>query len=122
MASNRLGGASKRAAATSMTVASAVLEDGEVAEAVVQGQFAGHPGVAVLTGGRVLLVNEAPLAVTVESVPLTAGLTVQGWQDDKEASLIFQVDGRDITIDAITDRPLAQDMAGRVREKVAGLG
>lgn len=105
-----------------MTVASAVLDDGEVAEAVVQGQFAGHPGVAVLTEGRVLLVNEAPLAAAVESIPITAGLTVQGWQDDKVASLIFQVDGRDVPIEAITDRPLAQDMAGRVREKVAALG
>ena len=44
-----------------------------------------------------------------------------GWQDDKVASLIFSAGGREITIESITDRQLAQDMAGRVRAKVADL-
>ena len=105
----------------SLTVASAVLDEGEVAELVVQGSFAGAPGVAVLTGRRVLLTNEAELAAVVESIPLEAGLTVQGWQDDKVASLIFSAGGRELTIESITDRQLAQDMAGRVRAKVAEL-
>ena len=121
VAAARLGGPSKRAATVALTVASALLDEGELAEAVVQGQFAGHPGVAVLTHRRVLLVNDASLAATVEAVPLGAGLTVQGWQDDQVASLTFQDGDRQVTIDTIVDRPLAQDMAGKVRAKVAAL-
>jgi len=121
VASARLGGSSKREAKVSLTVASALLDEGEVAELVVQGSFAGASGVAVLTGRRLLLTNEAEVAAVVESIPLEAGLTVQGWQDDKVASLIFSAGGREITIESITDRQLAQDMAGRVRAKVADL-
>ena len=99
-----------------------MLDNGEVVEAVVQGQFEGEPGVVVLTAGRVLLVNEAQWKVGTASIPIDPALTVQGWQDDKVASLTFQAGDRQVTIDSISDRPLAQEMAGRVRARVAEAG
>jgi hypothetical protein len=119
VATNRLGSSAKKQGKTAFAVASALLEPNEVVEAIVQGRFQGQPGVAVLTGHRVLLVNEAQWKVGVESVPIEPTLTVQGWQDDKVASLIFQSGDRSVTIESIGDRPLAQEMAGRVRAKVA---
>ena len=122
LAVGRLGSAAKRHGKTAFVVASALLQDGEVVEALVQGRFEGQPGAAVLTQHRVLLVNEAEWKVGSASVDIEPDLTVQGWQDDKVASLIFQSGGREITIDAIGDRALAQEMAGRVRAKVAEAG
>jgi hypothetical protein len=122
LAVGRLGSAAKRHGKIAFIVASALLQDGEVVEALVQGHFEGQPGVAVLTQGRVLLVNEAQWKVASATVEIDPGLTVQGWQDDKVASLIFDSAGRQLTIDAIGDRALAQEMAGRVRAKVAEAG
>ena len=122
LAVGRLGSAAKRHGKTAFVVASALLQDGEVVESLVQGRFEGQVGVAVLTQGRVLLVNEAQWKVASASVEIEPALTVQGWQDDKAASLIFQSGDRQLTIDAIGDRALAQEMAGRVRAKVAEAG
>ena len=122
LAAARLGSSAKRQAKTALAVASAMLDNGEVVEAVVQGQFEGEPGVVVLTAGRVLLVNEAQWKVGTASIPIDPALTVQGWQDDKVASLTFQAGDRQVTIDSISDRPLAQEMAGRVRARVAEAG
>lgn len=122
IAINRMGSSARKQGKTAFAVASALLEPGEVVEAIVQGRFQGQSGVAALTGHRVLLVNEAQWKVGVESVPIEPTLTVQGWQDDKVASLIFQSGERSVTIEAIADRALAQEMAGRVRAKVAEAG
>ena len=59
----------------------------------------------MLTQGRVLLVNEAQWKVASASVEIEPALTVQGWQDDKAASLIFQSGDRQLTIDAIATGP-----------------
>ena len=65
----------------------------------------------VLTDRRILLVNEHEWVPFVRTIPLTRNLLVQGWQDDRTASLIFVVAGQSITISSIADRPLAQDLA-----------
>ncbi len=100
---------------------SALLADGEQVEALVQGVYQNQIAVGALTNARVLLVNEHEWVPQVRSIPLAAGLVVQGWQDDRTASLIFIVDGQSITISSIADRPLAQDLAHRMRAKVAAL-
>ena len=122
LAVGRLGSAAKRQGKVAFVVASALLQDGEIVEALVQGHYEGQPGVAVLTQHRVLLVNEAEWKAGTASVDIEPSLTVQGWQDDKVASLIFESAGRQVTIDAIDDRALAQEIAGRVRAKVAEAG
>ncbi|TML16525.1 MAG: hypothetical protein E6G39_05585 [Actinobacteria bacterium] len=53
------------------------------------------------------------------SIPITRGLAVQGWQDDKTASLVFQHDGTASTIDQIGEREMAQRMAAVVRARAA---
>ena len=58
LAVGRLGSAARRHGKVSFAVASALLEPGEVVEAIVQGRLLGEPGVAVLTANRVLFVNE----------------------------------------------------------------
>ena len=40
---------------------------------------------------------------------------MQGWQDDRTASLIFVSEGQSITLSLIADRPLAQELAHRLR-------
>lgn len=122
LAVGRLGSAARRHGKVAFTVASALLTPGEVVEAVVQGRFQGEIGAAVLTGNRVLLVNEAQWHAASETVAIEPSLTVQGWQDDSVASLIFQSGDHSATIEAIGDRQLAQEMAGRVRAKVAEAG
>ncbi|MGC4050621.1 MAG: hypothetical protein QM757_14690 [Paludibaculum sp.] len=68
-----------------------------------------------------LLVNEHEWKPDVRSLPLTPDLALQGWQDDRTASLIFLVDGRSITLSLIADRPLALDFAHQLRARVAAL-
>ena len=82
LAVGRLGSAAKRHGKIALIVASALLQDGEVVEALVQGNFEGQPGVAVLTQGRVLLVNEAQWKVATATVEIEPTLTVQGWQEE----------------------------------------
>ena len=89
---------------------------------MVQGRLQGQPGVAVLTANRLLLVNDAQWKPVVEHVQIDSGLVVQGWQDDKVASLLFQSGAQAVTLENISDRALAQEVAGRVRAKVDEAG
>lgn len=98
-----------------------LLEPDELVEAVVQGAYQGHQGVCVLTPTRVVLVNDHEWVPDSRVIPLTTDLLVQGWQDDRTASLIFVTGGQSVTISQIADRPLAQDLAHRIRSRVAAI-
>ncbi len=100
---------------------SALLHEGEHVDALVQGRYQNHAGVAVLTNERVLLVNDHEWRPDVREIDIVADLVVQGWQDDRTASLVFVTGGQSITIEMITDRPLAQEMAHLIRGRVADL-
>lgn len=117
----RLSSGSLRAGRVALGILSALLEHGEVVDAIVQGNYQHQVAVAALTDRRVLLVNEHEWDPTVRSMPLEAELVVQGWQDDRSASLIFIHDNTSITFSLITDRPLAQDFAHRIRAKVSNV-
>lgn len=95
-----------------------MLEDGEVVEAVVAGRLDGHPAVLVLTSGALLLADERQWRPTVERFELAPGLAVQGWQDDKTASLTLVIGSRQVVVDRIADRALAVEMAQRIRTRV----
>jgi hypothetical protein len=103
-----------------MAVLAASLDPGEVVQAVVQGRYRDVTGVAALTEGRVVLVNDREWAPEVTSVPVTSTLTVQGWQDDKVAALVLTDGETSETIDRIGDRPMAMELAQRLRGAVAG--
>ena len=102
-------------------VAGALLDEGETVEAVVGGKFEGHGAVVVLTDRTLRLVDDREWRPVAEQIPVGPQLEVQGWQDDRSASLTFVFDGRSLVLDQIPDRELAVEMAGRVRYR-AGAG
>lgn len=126
---NRLGTGAKRAGKVAFAIACALAEEGEVVECVLQGRFLDADGALVLTNKRLLFVNDKQWKPDVHSVAITSAVTVQGWQDDRTAALVVHdagagagAAGVPLTIDRIPDRPLAQEMAGRIRARVAAGG
>jgi hypothetical protein len=117
----RLAAGSQRAGRVAMAILSAMLHEGERVESLVVGQYQNHAGVAVLTSERILLVNDHEWVPDVREIAITAHLVVQGWQDDRTASLVFVTEGVSVTISLIVDRPVAQEMAHAIRAKVAAL-
>ncbi len=120
-ASQRLSAAALRTGRISLGILSMVLAPDEVIESLVGGRYQNQAGVAALTNHRLVLVNEHEWVPEVRTVPLTPDLVVQGWQDDRTASLIFITEGLSVTFSFIIDRPLAQEMAQLVRARVAEL-
>ena len=113
----RLGGSSRKHARIALAVAGAVLEADEVVEAVVAGRLDGNVAVVVLTDRALVLADERQWRPVVERFALDAGLQVQGWQDDRTASLTLLHGGRQLVVDRIADRPLAVEMAQRIRAR-----
>jgi hypothetical protein len=112
---------SMRTGRIALGILTGLLEPDERVEGLVQGVYQSYIAVGALTDRRVLLVNEQEWVPRVRSIPLTADLAVQGWQDDRTASLIFQAEGRSITLSGISDRQLAQGFARLLRDRVAAL-
>jgi hypothetical protein len=117
----RLSANAQRAGRVAAAVLSVLLHEGEHVDALVQGRYQSNAGVAVLTNERVLVVNDHEWRPDVREIPVVADLVVQGWQDDRTASLVFVTGGQSVTIEMITDRPLAQEMAHLIRARVADL-
>jgi hypothetical protein len=119
---NRLSSGSLRSGRVALGILTAMLEEDEEVDALVQGMYQTYMAVAALTSRRVLIANDHEWVPDVRSIPLTRDVVVQGWQDDRAASLTFIADGKAVTVSLINDRPLAQDFAHRMRESVAALG
>jgi len=120
-AMSRLSAGARRAALAPLAVVAALMEPGEVAEAVVQGEHQTRPAVVVLTDRRLVVANDRRWAPDIRTFGLDARLVVHGWQDDRRATLVFVVDGEGVVVDAISDRPLARDLAQRVRARCGGV-
>lgn len=114
-AAGRLGNGARKTAKVALVVAGAVLSDGEVVEAVVAGKLEGNGAVLVLTDQALRLVDDRTWKPVTEKYEVDSGLRVQGWQDDRTASLTLVVAGRQRVLDQIPDRPLAVEMAQRIR-------
>ncbi len=119
-AADRLGNAGRKNGKVSFAILGSLLGEGEVVEALCVGRFHDQTGLCAVTTTRVVLVNEGPYKPAVEMFDYTADLAVQGWADDKVAALVFTAGDRNETIDRVPDRPLAQEMAQRVRAHVGG--
>lgn len=117
----RLSSNAQRAGRIAAAILSALLHDGEHVDALVQGTYQHNAAVAALTDRRILVVNDHEWRPDVREVAITADLVVQGWQDDRTAALVFVTEGVSVTLDMITDRPLAQEMAHLIRARVADL-
>ena len=115
MAISRLGGGARKTASVAAVVAGVLLDEGETVEAVVAGKFEGHGAVVVLTDRSLRLVDGREWRPFHETIPVGPQLEVQGWQDDRSASLTFVFGGRTLVLDQIPDRELAVEMAGRIR-------
>jgi hypothetical protein len=115
-----LGNAPRKQSRIALAVAGAVLRDGEVVEALVAGRLDGHAAVLVLTSEALVLADERQWKPVTERLALDPTLQVQGWQDDKSASLTLLTGGRQLVVERIVDRPAAVDMAQRIRARTGG--
>jgi hypothetical protein len=102
-----------------LLVLASVLEPDEVVEILAAGRVRGFGGVAALAGSRVVLVNDRQWKPDVVVLPIAPTLQVQGWQDDRAATLLFADGDQQEPIERIPDRSLAIEFAQRVRERVA---
>jgi hypothetical protein len=108
----------RRSARTAAAIAASVLDDGEVVECLVQGAYQGSNAVAVLTGRRLLVVNDKEWKPAVVTLHLSAGDTVQGFGDERTASLTFTSGGTAVSVESISDTALAKEMAQRARAQI----
>ena len=115
LAFGRLGSSARKTAKVAVVVAGALLGEGETVEAVVGGRYEGHGSVLVLTDRGLWLVDDREWRPFVEQIAVGPQLEVQGWQDDRTASLTLVANGRSLVLDQIADRELAVEMAGRIR-------
>jgi hypothetical protein len=97
-----------------------LLEEGELVESLIVGKVNELDGVAVLTDRRLLLHNDRQWAVDQLSMPLDAGLTVQGLAEGGTATLTFVRENVAVPVSRIGDVNLAQEFAQRVRARAAG--
>ncbi len=115
----RLSAGARRSALAPLGVVAALLEHGEQVEAIVQGELQHRPAVAVLTDRRVVVANDRRWRPDVRTFPLDPTLVVHGWQDERRATLVFVAGGTGTVLHAISDRPLARDLAQRIRARCA---
>jgi hypothetical protein len=116
----RVGSSGRKAARSAFAVAGAALEVDEVVEAAVVGKLQGNPAVVVLTDRALVVADDRQWRPVVERLALDGGLQVQGWQDDRTASLTLVTGQGQLVVDQILDRPLAVEMAQRVRARTGG--
>ena len=119
LAFQRLSPRAQRQGKIASRVAAVLLEAEEQVECVLQGRYHGSMALLVVTGTRALLTNDAEWRPVYEEVPIGPGLTVQGWQDERAASLVLYLGDRAVTLDMIVDRQLAQEVASRIRARAA---
>jgi hypothetical protein len=122
VALGRLGGGARRGSKAAAAALGVVLAEGEVVESVVAGQVYGANAIGALTNQRFVVVNDREFKPDVIDITVDAGCTVQGWQDDRSAALLVQSRGQSAQVERIADRPLAVEMAHRLRARAAGQG
>lgn len=116
--STGLTGGPRKAAKPCATALAVLLRDAELVECLVVGTLHGETGIAALTTERLIFINEREWTPYVAELPVAPGLSVQGMQDERTASLTFVLGEASITIERIVDRPLAMEMAQRIRARV----
>ena len=73
----------------------------------------------MLTNNRLLFVTARQWKPEIIEFTVDSQLTVQGWQDNRTAALVIQRADQQTTIDSIGDRPLAMELAQRIRSRSA---
>jgi len=96
-----------------------VLQEGDLVEQVLVGQYHGVEGAAALVSGDLLLVNVREWQPEVVRVALV-GMGVQGTADGRHASLHFQSGDTGDSFEGVADTELAVEFANRIRQHAAG--
>jgi hypothetical protein len=115
----RLGGGSRKNARAAATATALLMDEGEYAECAVQGQLYGSNAIVLLTNKRLLIVNDREFRPDVVEFTVDAAITVQGWADDRTAALLITRNDLSAQVDRIADKPLAQELAQRIRGRAA---
>jgi hypothetical protein len=118
----RLGSGGRKGAKAAANAAALLLREGEVVECAVQGQLYGSNAVVLLTNGRLLIVNDREFRPDVIEIVVDASVTVQGWADDRAAAVLIQRNEVTAQVERIADKPLAQELAQRIRVRATGQG
>jgi hypothetical protein len=118
----RLGSGGRKGAKAPANAVAVLLGDGEIVECAVQGQLYGCNAIALLTNSRLLVVNDREFRPDVVEFVVDAAINVQGWQDDRAAALLLQRNELSAQIERIGDKPLAQELAQRIRARAGGQG
>jgi hypothetical protein len=113
----RLSGSGRKGAKASANAVAVLLREGEVVECAVHGQVYGCNAVALLTNARLLVVNEREFHPDVLEFTVDPSISVQGWQDDRAAALLVQRNELSVQVERIGDKPLAQELAQRIRAR-----
>ena len=114
----RLENHSRRAGERAFGILGVVLREGERVEALVQGRFNDANGVIALTNQRLIAVNDRGLKPDVVEIPIDPGLDVQGWQEDRTATLLLRRPERTVMIDRILDGQVAAELANNIRGRI----
>jgi hypothetical protein len=122
LAMGRLGSGARRGSKSAGAALGVVLVEGEVVEGLAAGQLFGSNAIAALTNQRLIIVNDREFKPDVIEIQVDASTTVQGWQDDRSAAVLVQGGGQQAQIERIADRPLAMELAQRIRARAAGQG
>lgn len=116
----RISDATRSHAEIPTSILGALLRSTEEVTVLVPGLIDQVVGVVAITNERVLLVNGRRWRPVVIDLPIVAGLTVEGWQDEHTAMLTFT--GETVArIESIVDKELAFEAARIVREHLARL-
>jgi hypothetical protein len=118
----RLGSGGRKGAKAPANAVAVLLGDGEIVECAVQGQLYGCNAIVLLTNSRLLVVNDREFRPDVVEFVVDAAINVQGWQDDRAAALLLQRNELSAQIERIGDKPLAQELAQRIRARASGQG
>jgi hypothetical protein len=118
----RLGSGGRKGAKAAANAAAVLLREGEIVECAVQGQLYGSNAVVLLTNSRVLIVNDREFRPDVVEVIVDSAVSVQGWADERAAAVLIQRNELSAQVERIGDKPLAQELAQRIRTRAAGQG
>jgi hypothetical protein len=116
----RLNKNAQQSGRVALGILTALLAEGEYVECLVQGRVNDRDGIAALTNTRFLLLNDRQWKPDMLALTVDRSFSVQGWQDDRTAALVITSGDRSVTIDHIVDRPVAIEMAQRLRARAAG--
>jgi hypothetical protein len=115
----RLSGGARKSGKAALAVLNVVLEEGEQVEQVLVGKYRAVDGAAALVPGAVVLVNAREWDPEVTRLS-TDGLTVQGLQDGRSASLSFMAGTDEDGFQGVADTALAVEFANRIRQRNTG--